>query len=151
MQSGISASAELHAAFQTLLNTPTQRGLLATISNEAIVPTATIPSTTPSFLTDLKNLEPHLTPTTALYIILRRSDNPPSTTSTTTTTTPDLVAITYIPPTAPVRQKTLLASTRLTLTRALGRDHFADTLFATEAAELTAEGWRRHEAHGAAA
>lgn len=29
-----------------------------------------------------------------------------------------------------------------------GTEHFASTLFATTAAELTAEGWAKHEAHG---
>lgn len=42
----------------------------------------------------------------------------------------------------------LFASTRLTLLRELGSEHFASTLFATTAAELSAEGWAKHEAHG---
>ena len=62
-----------------------------------------------------------------------------------------LAAITYVPNAAPVRQKTLFASTRLTLTRELGSENFGETLFATEAEELTEAGWRRHEAHGEAA
>lgn len=41
----------------------------------------------------------------------------------------------------------LFASTRLTLARELGTEHFAESLFTTEADELTAEGWRRHEKH----
>jgi twinfilin-like protein len=56
-----------------------------------------------------------------------------------------------VPNAAPVRQKTLFASTRLTLTRELGSENFGETLFATEAEELTEAGWRRHEAHGEAA
>jgi len=45
----------------------------------------------------------------------------------------------------------LFASTQLTLTRELGSENFGETLFATEAEELTEAGWRRHEAHGEAA
>jgi twinfilin-like protein len=43
----------------------------------------------------------------------------------------------------------LFASTRLTLVRELGGEHFAETVFCTEAAELTADGWERHVAHTA--
>ena len=39
----------------------------------------------------------------------------------------DFSAISYIPDTAPVRPKTLFASTRLTLVRELGQDHFSST------------------------
>lgn len=148
MQSGISASAELHSAFQTLLSTPSQRGLLASISNETIIPGATIPSSTSTFLGDLAALQTHLTPNAALYIILRRADSPTAASGPSTGT---LAAITYVPNAAPVRQKTLFASTRLTLTRELGSENFGETLFATEAEELTEAGWRRHEAHGEAA
>ena len=56
-----------------------------------------------------------------------------------------------MPNAAPVRQKMLFASTRLTLTRELGSENFGETLFVTEAEELTKAGWRRHEAHGEAA
>lgn len=52
-----------------------------------------------------------------------------------------------MPDSAPVRQKTLVASTRLTLVRELGSEHFTETLFATTKEELSAEGWKKHEAH----
>lgn len=43
----------------------------------------------------------------------------------------------------------LFASTRLTLVRELGGEHFAESVFTTEAAELTSEGWQKHLAHEA--
>jgi twinfilin-like protein len=43
----------------------------------------------------------------------------------------------------------LFASTRLTLVRELGGEHFPDSVFTTEAGELTAEGWEKHLAHEA--
>ena len=43
----------------------------------------------------------------------------------------------------------LFASTRLTLVRELGIERFRETLFVTEASELTPEGWARHEKHTA--
>jgi twinfilin-like protein len=41
----------------------------------------------------------------------------------------------------------LFASTRLTLVRELGIERFRETIFATERDELTAEGFRKHDAH----
>ena len=95
-----------------------------------------------TFLSDLSNLSPHITPNTALYILLRRAD---------TLSSPDksLVAVTYVPNAAPVRQKMLFASTRLTLVRELGGEHFPESIFCTEADELTSAGWQRHEQHTA--
>ena len=43
----------------------------------------------------------------------------------------------------------LFASTRLTLVRELGGEHFPESVFTTEAAELTAEGWEKHLLHEA--
>ncbi|KAK7548197.1 twinfilin-1 [Phyllosticta citricarpa] len=135
MQSGISASTELHSAFQTLINDESSRFLLATITDESLVPLETIPSQSPSdFHADLALLAPHLKPNAALYILLRRSPS-------------RFVAVTYVPDAAPVRQKMLFASTRLTLVRELGGEKFEEQIFATTAEELTAEGWERHEAH----
>ena len=62
-------------------------------------------------------------------------------------TDPRFVAVTYIPDTAPVRQKMLFASTRLTLVRELGSEHFRETIFATTPEELTAAGFEKHDAH----
>ena len=54
-----------------------------------------------------------------------------------------------MPNAAPVRQKMLFASTRLTLVRELGIERFRETIFATEKSELSPEGWARHEKHSA--
>lgn len=72
----------------------------------------------------------------ALYVVLRRYDD-----------LPKLVAVTYVPDSAPVRQKMLFASTRLALVRELGSEHFRETLFVTTAQELTAKGFQDHDAH----
>ena len=56
-------------------------------------------------------------------------------------------AVTFIPNAAPVRQKMLFASTRLTLVRELGLERFRQQVFCTEKEELTKEGWAKHEAH----
>lgn len=57
--------------------------------------------------------------------------------------------MTYIPSNAPVRAKTLFASTRSTLTRELGTEKFASTVFATEEDEILGEdAWRERDGEG---
>jgi twinfilin-like protein len=41
----------------------------------------------------------------------------------------------------------LFAATRLTLVRELGGEHFPESVFCTEAEELTGQGWERHVKH----
>ena len=54
-----------------------------------------------------------------------------------------------MPDAAPVRQKMLHASTRLSLVRELGAERFRETLFATELKDLERSGWEKHDASGA--
>lgn len=155
MQSGISASEELKTQFAELLSTPSHFALLVTIDSETIKPAGFL--TDPSgrdaaadastFEANLDRLlQPRLLPNQALYVLLRRS--PASGGGGGGGASPVLVAATYIPDAAPVREKMLFASTRLTLTRELGSEHFRESLFANSADELSAQGFRRHDAHG---
>ncbi|KAK4502438.1 hypothetical protein PRZ48_005863 [Zasmidium cellare] len=137
MQSGISASKELQDAFNAFVSNSTERALLAGIDNEKLIPKTTIPLQGPSFKDDLNQLQDHLTPNAASYILLKVEPGAAD----------GYVAVTYVPNAAPVRQKMLFASTRLTLVRELGIERFRETLFATEKSELTASGWDKHEAH----
>ena len=138
MQSGISVSQELHSSFNQFVSSTATRGLVAIVQKESIVPQSTLPSSG-DFSSDLHDLSSLLTTTQAAYIILRRHDNAPD----------GYVAITYVPDAAPVRQKTLLASTRLTLVRELGTERFKEQFFVPELSELTKEGWQRHESSSA--
>ncbi len=136
MQSGIAASQELSTAFNNLVSDSQQRALLATIENESLVPAQTIPLQSEHFTADLQQLQEHLSPTKASYVLLKTHPGDAD----------GYAAITFVPNAAPVRQKMLFASTRLTLVRELGIERFRQTVFATEKSELTAEGWARHEA-----
>ncbi|KAI0480942.1 hypothetical protein GGR56DRAFT_297428 [Xylariaceae sp. FL0804] len=136
MQSGISASQELVAAFNDLLSAPSNFGLLVTIAGEALKPVTTLPSSSPDFAANVTQLAPHLRSDEALYALLRRYDSAPA-----------FVAVTYVPDAAKVRQKMLFASTRLTLVRELGSEHFRDTIFATTTDELSPAGFDRHDRH----
>ncbi|KAI9782320.1 MAG: Twinfilin-1 [Peltula sp. TS41687] len=137
MQSGISVSNELHQAFNELVSSPDQRGLLAGIEKEQLVALEAIPSHSAEFSSDLKGLTSLLKDNEAAYVILRRYEE----------ATDGYVAITYVPDTANVRQKMLFASSRLTLVRELGIERFRETLFATTKDDLTAEGFQSHDKH----
>jgi twinfilin-like protein len=138
--SSLLASEELVSQFNQLLTDDSQFGLLVTIASETLQPLATLPRSSPSsprdFGRDLAQLTPYLKPDEPLYVLLRRHDD-----------VPRLVAITYVPDTARVRQKMLFAATRLTLVRELGSEHFRETVFATTADELSPAGFARHDAH----
>lgn len=101
-----------------------------------MVPAMTLPSAAPTFEGNLAGLQPHIKPNAALYLILRRFE-----------AAPRLLAVTYVPDAAPVRQKMLFASTRLTLVRELGTEHFRDTIFVTTADELSERGFQKLDAH----
>lgn len=116
---------------------PSQRGLLVKIDKEKLIPGPSIEPSTSDFFSDLDLLTPHVTDKEAAYIILRRYPD----------ASDSFIAVTYVPDAAPVRQKMLFASTRLTLIRELGIERFRETIFATTKAELTADGFRKHDKH----
>ena len=101
------------------------------MSPEALTPKATIESTSEDFSTDLHNLEPLLKDNTALYVLLREEMSQKS---------GKCVAITYVPEKAPVRQKMLFASTRLTLVRELGMCNHINTVFCRTATSCRVAG-----------
>lgn len=110
---------------------------MAGIEEETLVPKETVPLQSTDFTSDLSQLQSLLQPNAAAYILLKTHQSAAD----------GYAAITYVPNAAPVRQKMLFASTRLTLVRELGIERFRQTIFATEKSELTAEGWAKHEAH----
>ncbi|KAH8150355.1 uncharacterized protein LAJ45_05566 [Morchella importuna] len=139
MQSGITASAELLSTFQNIVSTPSLRGLIVSIEKETLVPRELLLSTG-SFESDLSQLDALLKDNEAAYIILRRREDPDPA---------PFISIAYVPDSANVRQKMLFASTRNTLLRELGTERFGESIFATVKEELTAEGFKRHDAHEA--
>lgn len=123
----LTASAELQSAFNDFLSSSSQRGLIVGISTnpEQLVPKHSIQSSSADFSEDLSNLAPHVKDNEAMYIILRQHASGESKAAGT------CVAITYVPDKAPVRQKMLFASTRLTLVRELGWLSPSKTSFTT--------------------
>lgn len=132
------ASRELLDAFRAAVLDSSVRGLIVGIENEALVSKETLPSVG-SFDEDLGQLDGLLMDNQPAYIILRRKDRDSH--------VAPFICIAYVPDTANVRQKMLFASTRNTLLRELGSDRFGESIFATTKEELTAEGFKRHDAH----
>lgn len=136
-------SAELQDAFARFNSDSSTFCLPVTITAETLTPLDPIsfqgsPSIN-AFFSALPQLSSVLQPKTPVYLLLRR----PSTASNA------LIALTYIPSNAPVRAKTLFASTRSTLTRELGTEKFASTVFATEEDEvLGQDAWRERDGEG---
>ncbi|OJJ37625.1 hypothetical protein ASPWEDRAFT_50753 [Aspergillus wentii DTO 134E9] len=138
MQSGIQVSPDLHDAFTSFSSDPSIFCLPVTISGESLTPLPTISfSASDDFYQSLPQLSSVLQPKTPIYLLLRRPQSGSSTFS----------ALTYIPSNAPVRSKTLFASTRATLVRELGSEKFDGTIFATEENEILGEAaWRERDA-----
>ncbi|GIJ89371.1 twinfilin-1 [Aspergillus pseudoviridinutans] len=138
MQSGIAVSSELHNAFNDFSSDSSVFCLPVTITAESLTPLSPIRFSSPgAFYPSLSQLSSVLQPKTPLYLLFRRPESGSS----------SLCALTYIPSNAPVRAKTLFASTRATLVRELGSEKFATTIFATEEEEVTSEdAWRERDA-----
>jgi twinfilin len=138
MQSGISASPALLSAFSSYTSTPLLFALPITIQSETLHPLEAIPFTSHDFSKDLSSLAPHLQANVPIYLILRRNPSDEK-----------FTCVSYVPGTAPVRSKTLFASTRSTLVRELGLERFDGQVFATEKEEiLDFKQWEERDGRG---
>ncbi|OCT53639.1 hypothetical protein CLCR_10370 [Cladophialophora carrionii] len=142
MQSGITASSELQSAFQTFTSDASLFALPITIASESLrpLPSTPFPSSHSGLFNSIHTLSSFLTSTEPLFLLLRRAPS-----------SNELIAITYIPSRAPVRQKTLFASTRNTLMRELGSEKFSETVFLTEREEILDPAQWEERARGSAA
>ncbi|KAL9111275.1 MAG: hypothetical protein Q9227_004354 [Pyrenula ochraceoflavens] len=131
-------SASLHAAFQSFTTDSSLFALPITITSESLTPLPPLPFTSSSFAASLPTLAPHLTPKDPIYLFLRRSLEAST-----------FAAVTYVPANAPVRAKTLFASTRSTLLRELGLERFEGSYFCTDDFEvLDAKEWEARDGRG---
>lgn len=133
----LTVSPELHDAFNSFSSDASLFCLPVTITLESLTPLPPVSfSSSSSFYDSLPQLSPVLQPKTPIYLILRHGAN-------------TLIALTHIPSNAPVRSKTLFASTRATLVRDLGSENFATTVFTTEEEEVLSEQvWKERDIEG---
>ncbi|KAG2157606.1 actin depolymerizing protein [Suillus bovinus] len=136
--SGIGVSPELTTAFSDAVETKNVRFFKVIIQDESLVSVASLP-VADSFNEDLVQLQEYLEDKEPCYI-LARLDDPPS----------EWLAVSYVPNFANIRDKTLYASTRSSLTKSLGSTVFTDSLFAISKADLTPEAYDAHKRHKAA-
>jgi len=130
-------SPELHDAFNSFSSNASLFCLPVTITSESLAPLPPVSfSSSSSFYDSLPQLSPVILPKTPIYLILRHGAS-------------TLIALTHIPSNAPVRSKTLFASTRATLVRDLGSENFATTVFTTEEEDVLSEQvWRERDIEG---
>jgi twinfilin-like protein len=136
--SGIGVSPKLTSVFSDAVETKNVRFIKVIIQDETLVSVASLP-VVKSLHEDLVQLQEYLEDKEPCYV-LARLDDPPS----------EWLAISYVPDYANVRNKTLYASTRSSLTKSLGSTVFTDSLFATCKADLTPEAYEAHKRHQAA-
>ncbi|KAG1736785.1 actin depolymerizing protein [Suillus lakei] len=136
--SGIGVSPELTKAFSDAVETKNVRFIKVIIQDESLISVASL-SVAESLSEDLVQLQEYLEDKEPCYILARLDDSPS-----------EWLAISYVPDFANVRDKTLYASTRNSLTRSLGSTIFTDSLFATSKADVTPEAYEAHKRHQAA-
>lgn len=136
--SGIGVSPELTKAFSDAVETKNVRFIKVIIQDESLISVASLPVAN-SLNEDLVQLQEYLEDKEPCYILARLDDSPS-----------EWLAISYVPDFANVRNKTLYASTRSSLTKSLGSTIFTDSLFATHKADLTPEAYEAHKRHQAA-
>jgi len=132
--SGITVSPELSAAFSDAVTSRSIRFLKISIRNESLVADESVPPSG-TLGEDLDKLGDLLEDDLPAYVLVRLDE--PQT---------DWLAVFYVPETAKVRDKMLYASTRNSLTKALGSAPFKDTLFATSKADISATAYAKHRA-----
>ncbi|KAF7723805.1 hypothetical protein EC973_001589 [Apophysomyces ossiformis] len=160
-QSGIQVSKELAETFANAVSSGTTRILRVSIVNGEVVTKRGI-----TFLHALQNLwcayfeakgqwnlnpiadyEAHvpsyLETNEPAYILVRLDSKSPAGEY-------QWLFLSYVPDHAKVRDKMIYASTRATLTKELGDYRFLDSLYGTQASDLTYDGYKKHLAHKSA-
>ncbi|GAO48793.1 actin depolymerizing protein [Saitoella complicata NRRL Y-17804] len=129
-QSGIKVSDNLTQAFTSFTRDSSLGALKVSITNESLEPSGTLPSDSIESL--FADVQAWLEDKTPAYIFLRTSDTA-------------FAFLTYVPDTAPVRQKMLYASTRTALLRDLAAlDKISTSVFATTRGELSYKAYQSH-------
>lgn len=137
--SGITVSDDLTAYFSSVLNSNTTRLVKLVIKDESLVHDQSLPAQGDFDVDLLKLQDSEILQDDVPAYILARLDHYPS----------QWLAIFYVPESAKVKDKMLYASTRGSLTKALGST-CTDSLFATSKKDITPEAYAAHKRHNAA-
>ncbi|KAL9548329.1 hypothetical protein MBANPS3_005735 [Mucor bainieri] len=133
-------SEDLSKVFTDAVSNGNVRILRVSIEHESLIPNGTSPVQN-DFESDYKqHIEEYLESTTPSYIFVRFDEKNASGEY-------KWLFLCYVPDNAKVRDKMLYASTRATLTRELGDYRFTDSIYGTDKAEFTWDGYKKHLAH----
>ncbi|KAJ1723476.1 Twinfilin-1 [Coemansia erecta] len=141
-QSGISVSDSLAAVFVDALTGNSVRTIKVSISGETLEASATQPIEG-DFAHDFSRLAHLLEAAEPCYLLVRHDDD----SSTADPLKSKWLLCTYVPDAAPVRAKMLHASTKASLTKALGESYFVDDIFGTTVDEFSLDGYHQHRRH----
>ncbi|KAJ2786927.1 Twinfilin-1 [Coemansia interrupta] len=141
-QSGISVSDSLAAVFVDALTSNSVRAIKVSISGESLEASATQPIEG-DFAHDFSQIVNLLEAAEPCYLLVRHDAD----SSDDDTLKSKWLLCTYVPDAAPVRAKMLHASTKASLTKALGESYFVDDIFGTTADEFSLDGYRQHRRH----
>ncbi|KAF0507788.1 actin depolymerizing protein [Gigaspora margarita] len=138
-QSGIQVSKELAELFSDAVSTGNYRLIRVSIDNESLVSSKTL-DVNNSWNDDFVGVQESLEEKIPCYILYRLDTKSPSGDY-------EWIFLSYVPDDAKVRDKTLYASTRATLTKELGDYRFVDSMHGTAITEFSLEEYERHKRH----
>jgi len=128
-------SAQLAELFAQAVSTDGTRAVKISIENETLSHTATLP-VSGSYEDDFSSIQTFLEDKMPCYIAYRLDHK--------TGLGYDWAFMCYVPDLAKVRDKMLYASTRSTLKKSLGDNHFVDDMYGTEKKDFTWDGYEKH-------
>ncbi|KAI9270623.1 hypothetical protein BDA99DRAFT_596203 [Phascolomyces articulosus] len=93
-----------------------------------------------SIVKDYSKVLEYLDESTPSYILIRLDDK-------ANTGKYNWLFVSYVPDNAKVRDKMIYASTRASLTKELGDNHFTDSIYGTSKDDVSYDGYKKHVAH----
>ncbi|CAG8548893.1 22004_t:CDS:10, partial [Racocetra persica] len=138
-QSGIQVSKELAELFSNAVTNGNYRLIRVSIVNESLVPNGTL-EVKSGWNDDFVGVQEFLEDKIPCYILYRLDTKSSSGDY-------EWIFFAYVPDNAKVRDKTLYASTRATLTKELGDYRFVDSMHGTAITDFSLEEYERHKRH----
>ncbi|KAG0027370.1 Twinfilin-2 [Podila clonocystis] len=136
-QTGIKVSSKLSGVWKDATAGNTVRAIKVSIINEALEEDG-IFNIKGTFEQDYGIVHDNLTEKQPAYFLVRLDERS------------EWLFLCFVPDVAPIRQKMIYAATRASLTKDLGDSHFKDSIYGTNLADFTWDGYKKHRASLAA-
>ncbi|KAG2228262.1 hypothetical protein INT45_011054 [Circinella minor] len=138
-QSGIKVSDELAKTFADATSNGNTRILRVSIVKESLEPNGSAPVES-TFEKDYNKVLEYLDESTPSYLLIRLDDK-------ANTGKYNWLFLSYVPDNAKIRDKMIYASTRASLTKELGDNHFTDSIYGTTKDDVNYDGYKKHLVH----